>query len=70
MKVASGDEIPIESRPAAEVLGLAGRAVAAPGVEAWNPAFDITPAELVDVIVTERGVVEAPDSRKMAELMK
>jgi methylthioribose-1-phosphate isomerase len=42
--------------------------VAASGARAWNPAFDITPAELIDVIVTERGVVEAPDSARMAAL--
>ena len=56
-----GRAIPIEERPAAEVLRLAGRPIAAPGAEAWNPVFDITPAALVDVLVTERGVVCAPD---------
>jgi len=70
MAVASGADIPIETRPAREILELGGRAVAAAGAEAWNPAFDITPAELVDVIVTERGVVEQPDAVKMASLMK
>lgn len=70
MQVASGAEIPIETRPASEVLELGGRAVAAAGAEAWNPAFDVTPADLVDVIVTERGVVERPDKTKMAALMK
>ena len=70
MQVASGAEIPIETRPASEVLELGGQAVAAAGAEAWNPAFDVTPAELVDVIVTERGVVEQPDTAKMAALMK
>ncbi len=70
MGVASGGEIPIEMRPASEVLELGGRGVAAAGAEAWNPAFDVTPAELVDVIVTERGVVEQPDTAKMAALME
>ncbi len=70
MQVASGAEIPIETRPASEVLELGGRALAAAGAEAWNPAFDVTPAELVDVIVTERGVVEQPNTAKMAALMK
>jgi methylthioribose-1-phosphate isomerase len=70
MRVASGGEIPIETRPASEVLEFGGRNVAAAGAEAWNPAFDVTPAELVDVIVTERGVVEQPDRVKMAALME
>ncbi|HHO69193.1 MAG TPA: S-methyl-5-thioribose-1-phosphate isomerase [Gammaproteobacteria bacterium] len=69
MATASGAGIPIEQRPADEVLTLAGQPVAAPGAGAWNPAFDVTPAELVDVIVTERGVVEAPDAAAMARLM-
>ena len=70
MTVATGADIPIETRPQGEVLGLGGRAVAAAGAEAWNPAFDVTPAALVDLIVTERGVVEQPDSARMAALMR
>jgi methylthioribose-1-phosphate isomerase len=35
----------------------------------WNPVFDVTPAELVDAIVTEKGVVENPTPEKMAALM-
>jgi methylthioribose-1-phosphate isomerase len=69
MAVASGDDIPIETRSPEEVLSLGGQRVAAPGAEAWNPAFDVTPAELVDAIVTERGVVERPTAEKMADLM-
>ncbi|MFN4262382.1 MAG: S-methyl-5-thioribose-1-phosphate isomerase [Thioalkalivibrionaceae bacterium] len=55
-----GDAIPIEQRPAAEVLELAGRRLAAAGADAWNPAFDVTPAHLIDALVTEIGVVEQP----------
>ena len=69
MAISTGAEIPIESRDAAEVLALAGQRVAADGAAAWNPAFDITPAALVDAIVTERGIVEAPTAEKMAQLM-
>jgi methylthioribose-1-phosphate isomerase len=69
MQTPDGDHIPIENRDPAEVLSLAGRRVAAEGAQAWNPAFDITPAALVDAIVTERGVVLAPDAEKMAALM-
>ena len=69
MGTATGDDIPIEQRAVDEVLSLAGQRVAADGAGAWNPAFDVTPASLVDVIVTERGVVEQPDAAKMAQLM-
>jgi methylthioribose-1-phosphate isomerase len=65
----SGDCIPIECRPADEVLNLAGVPVAAEGADAWNPVFDVTPAGLIDVIVTERGVVEQPDPARMAAMM-
>ena len=70
MSLASGAQIPIEARAPDEVLGLAGRRIAAAGAQAWNPAFDVTPAELIDAIVTERGVVLAPDAAKMAALMR
>ncbi|KAB7623728.1 S-methyl-5-thioribose-1-phosphate isomerase [Alkalilimnicola sp. S0819] len=69
MSLASGDSIPIESRPAEEVLQLGGQPVAAVGAEAWNPVFDVTPAEYVDVLVTERGVVERPNPERMAGLL-
>ncbi|MFN2309100.1 MAG: S-methyl-5-thioribose-1-phosphate isomerase [Gammaproteobacteria bacterium] len=69
MSLAGGEEIPIENRPADEVLSLAGQPVAAAGAEAWNPAFDITPAALIDAIVTERGTVECPDAAGMAALL-
>lgn len=69
MSLESGDLIPIEQRGADEVLSLGGKRVAAEGAEAWNPAFDVTPAELVDAIVTEKGVVLNPTLQKMAEMM-
>jgi methylthioribose-1-phosphate isomerase len=69
MATADGAAIPIEERPADEVLQCAGQRTAADGVDAWNPVFDVTPADLVDAIVTERGVVERPDREKIAALM-
>ena len=63
----NGAAIPIEERPAEEVLSFAGQRTAAAGVDAWNPVFDITPAGLVEAIVTERGVIQRPDGRKIAE---
>ncbi len=65
MKSATGADIPIEQRDASEVFGCGGARVATDGAQAWNPAFDVTPAELVDAIVTEKGIVENPTLEKM-----
>lgn len=72
LQMADGDKIPIESRDSDEVLAVGGRRIAprAEGVGAWNPVFDVTPAELIDVIVTERGVVHQPDAESMAQLFE
>jgi methylthioribose-1-phosphate isomerase len=67
--VPDGAAIPIEQRAADELLSLNGTRIAAAGAEAWNPVFDITPAGLVDALVTERGVVLAPDAAKIAALL-
>lgn len=69
LATASGADIPIETRSEEEVLAFGGQRTAPAGASAWNPAFDVTPAELVDVLVTERGVVEGPTSEKLAALM-
>jgi methylthioribose-1-phosphate isomerase len=55
-----GSAIEVERRPAAEVTSLAGVAVAPPGTDAYNPAFDVTPPALITAIVTERGVAKPP----------
>lgn len=68
--MASGADIPIENRDPAEVLSFSGRAVAPPGVDALNPVFDVTPASLVDVLVTERGVVEKPTEESICALLE
>ncbi|AHE98201.1 S-methyl-5-thioribose-1-phosphate isomerase [Thioalkalivibrio paradoxus] len=65
---ADGSGIPIEMRPESEVLELGGRAIAPPGARGWNPAFDVTPARLIDAIVTELGVVQQPDRARLAAL--
>ncbi len=68
LAVASGEDIPIEQRSADEVLGCAGQRICPEGVSAYNPVFDVTPAALVDVIVTERGVIEQPNVAKIQAL--
>ncbi len=69
MSAACGEDIPIEFRAPDEVLICGGKRIGACGVNAWNPVFDVTPAALVDAIVTEKGVVRSPNAKKMRELM-
>ncbi len=61
----SGDSIPIEERAPEEVTGFAGTSWAPDGVQAFNPAFDVTPADLVTAIVTDRGVLRPPYAGKI-----
>jgi methylthioribose-1-phosphate isomerase len=68
-KLADGSAIPIEERPSQEVTGYRGVRWAPEGVAVRNPAFDITPAELISGIVCEKGVVRAPDRQKLAALL-
>lgn len=65
MATANGEEIEIELRDPAELLSTAGRRTVVEGARAWNPVFDVAPAELIDAIVTERGVIERPGSAAM-----
>jgi methylthioribose-1-phosphate isomerase len=68
LSVASGDQIPIEERAASEVTGFRETQWAAAGVQVRNPSFDVTPAELVSAIITEKGVVHSPDEYKLRAL--
>jgi methylthioribose-1-phosphate isomerase len=70
MNTPDGAAIPIENRAEAEVLNFGGTRTAPEGAQAWNPAFDITPAELIDTIVTEKGVVMNPTHEKLSAMMK
>jgi len=63
---ASGQQIPIEQRDGAEVTRAFGSQVAPDGVDVLNPAFDVTPAELITAIITERGIARPPDQQSMA----
>ena len=66
----SGNEIPIEQRPAAEVTGYGTERWAPDGIDVFNPAFDVTPAELVTSLITEAGVIAAPDRAKLGALRR
>ena len=69
LEAPDGDAIPIELRSASEVLEVDGRRMAPEDTQAYNPAFDITPASLISYIVTERGVVR-PDVDDLRTLME
>jgi len=64
-----GAAIPIEERAASEVTHPLGVAAAPANVRAFNPAFDVTPAELVSALVCERGVVHAPGLENLRVLL-
>jgi methylthioribose-1-phosphate isomerase len=68
MSLDCGEDIPLEERADSEVLSLGGQLIAAQ-VRAVNPVFDVTPADLIDAIVTEKGIVERPDAEKLAQLL-
>jgi methylthioribose-1-phosphate isomerase len=68
LQTPDGSTIPIEERSVDEVLGHGAVRWAAAGVSVRNPAFDVTPAELVTALITEKGVVRQPDRAKLAAL--
>ena len=68
-QIASGAAIPIEERAADEVRGHRNLSWAPQSVKVRNPVFDVTPAELVSALVTERGVVHSPDAEKISQLL-
>ena len=68
MAIADGGGIPIEERDAAEVTGFRGVRWAPDGVSVTNPAFDVTPAALITALITEKGVIERPDTAKLRGL--
>ena len=67
--LASGADIPIETRDAAELREAGGRQIAPQDIDVFNPVFDVTPHEYIDAIVTEHGVVESPDSDSVGALL-
>jgi methylthioribose-1-phosphate isomerase len=68
MDTPSGDEIPIEERPPEEVRRIGDTLIAPEEVEVFNPAFDVTPAGLVDALITERGVVRLAEGESVGSL--
>ncbi len=65
----SGKDIVIEERDTEEVTNFAGKRVASPEIQVRNPAFDVTPAELVTALITEKGIVRAPFRENMEKVL-
>ncbi|ANB55804.1 S-methyl-5-thioribose-1-phosphate isomerase [Anoxybacillus sp. B7M1] len=66
----TGADIPIEERPAEEITELAGTRIAPPGVKVYNPAFDVTPHELITAIITEKGIISGHYESVLTALFK
>jgi methylthioribose-1-phosphate isomerase len=66
----TGDSIPIEERDSCEVAAFGGQVIAPAGVEVFNPAFDVTPHELITAIITEHGVLRPPFCTAIASIQK
>lgn len=69
LSLASGKEIPIEQRDSAEITDGFGKPTAPAGVDVYNPAFDVTPAELITAIVTERGIIKPVNQETIAAML-
>ncbi len=70
LSLKSGDMIPIEERGAEEIIRGMGKLTAPEGVNVYNPAFDVTPNELITAIITEKGIVRPPFGENIAKLYK
>ncbi len=69
MRLATGDEIPIEERPASEITQIGITQITPDEVEIANPAFDITPAKYITAIITDKGVARPPYEQSLYKLM-
>ncbi|MDZ7260833.1 MAG: S-methyl-5-thioribose-1-phosphate isomerase [candidate division KSB1 bacterium] len=64
----SGDQIPIEERAAEEVTQAFGKTIAPQGTRVYNPAFDVTPRQLITAFITDKGLLEPPFEKNILEL--
>jgi len=70
LSIATGDQIPIEERDAREITHIRDQQLAPEGVPVHNPAFDVTPHELITAIITDRGVARAPYKKSLHALVE
>ncbi len=69
LSMASGEDIPIEERGNEEITRIGATRITPEGVEALNPAFDVTPAKYITAIITDKGVAFPPYQKSLADLM-
>jgi len=69
LSIADGSQIPIEERAASEITHGFGRQTAPSGIDVYNPAFDVTPAELITGIITEKGVIQPVNRENIRSLI-
>ena len=70
LSIESGSEIPIEERKAEEITHIGNLPIAPPGTKVFNPAFDVTPAEYITAIITEKGVIYPGYTENIPKLIK
>jgi len=70
LQLNSGDQIPIESRPAREVTHFRGQMVAPEGIQVANPAFDVTPHRYISAIITDAGIAREPYDMSLRALFE
>jgi methylthioribose-1-phosphate isomerase len=68
LSLSSGDDIPIEERAPEEVTHLRGKRITPKGIEAYNPAFDVTPHSLIHGIITEKGIARKPFEKHLKKM--
>ena len=68
LTIASGSDIPIEQRDVREVTHFRGCPIAPKGVEAFNPAFDVTPHSMIHAIITEKGLIREPFRKNLKKM--
>jgi methylthioribose-1-phosphate isomerase len=69
--IRTGKEIVIEQRSSEEVTSLfSGRPIAAQGVKVYNPAFDVTPGELIRAFITDKGIIRSPFYKNVIRILK
>ncbi len=70
LRIKNGNAIPIEERSSAEVLKIGGRSIAPKGARARHPAFDVTPAKLITAIVTDQGIIQPANGRRIKAVLR
>ncbi len=69
LSIATGEEIPIEERASEEITHGFGKQTAPSDIKVYNPAFDVTPAEYIQAIVTERGLIDPVSEANIRDVL-